>query len=36
MEDYNIIIPDDSFNFNSLNLSTPLSIQGGAFFTKLT
>ena len=36
MEDYNIIIPDDSFNFNSLNLSTPMSIQGGAFFTKLT
>ena len=36
MEDYNIIQPDDNFNFNSLTLSTPLSIQGGAFFTKLT
>ena len=36
MEDYNIIIPDESFNFNSLSLSTPMSIQGGAFYTKLT
>ena len=36
MEDYSIIIPNDDFNFNSLNLSTPMSIQGGAFFTKLT
>lgn len=31
----NIIEPNESFNFENLSLAHPVSIQGGAYFTKL-
>ena len=30
-----IIKPDDSFDFSKLSLTHPISIQGGAYFTKI-
>lgn len=31
-----IEIPSENYNFDILNLSTPINVQGGAYFTKLT
>jgi hypothetical protein len=31
----NIIEPNESFDFSKLNLALPISIQGGAYFTKI-
>ena len=31
----NIIIPNETFDFSKLSLGHPVSIQGGAYFTKI-
>ena len=31
----NIIEPNESFDFSKLSLTHPISIQGGAYFTKI-
>ena len=31
-----IEIPDENFNFDNLALGNPISVYGGAYFTKLT
>ena len=31
-----IIKPDSNFNFSSLHLADPISVQGGTYFTKIT
>ena len=35
MSDYNILVPNDTFDFTKLSLVNPITLQGGTFFTKL-
>ena len=34
-ENYDILVPSDSFDFTKLSLANPTTLQGGTFFTKL-